>query len=158
MIQTEPQFQNIPEALKARTQWVCYRQDKSPVNPKSGEDAKANDPNTWGGYSQALTYYENHKGNGIAGIGYEFSYYDPYCGIDLDHCRDPETGQITPWAWEIIKQFNSYTEISPSGTGVHIIIEGKLPLGANHQKNLEGGGKIEIYDCLRYFTVTGILL
>jgi putative DNA primase/helicase len=61
------------------------------------------------------------------GIGYVFSAEDPYTGIDLDKCRDPETGTIEEWAQEIIISLRSYTEISPSGRGVHIIVRGKLP-------------------------------
>ena len=147
--------QNIPAPLKVAPQWVCYRRDKTPVDPKSGQAAKANDPNTWGTFEQAVRHFEKHKQNGIAGIGREFSFYDAFCGLDLDHCRNPQTGEIEAWAREIVERFASYTEISPSGTGLHIWIKGKLPPGADHQKNLPGGGKIEVYDCLRYFTVTG---
>jgi primase-polymerase (primpol)-like protein len=145
----------FPQELKAKAQWVGHTHDKTPINPKTGGNAQADNPETWGTFPQTVKYYEAHKENGIAGVGREFSFYDPYCGIDLDHCRDPETGEIEPWAWEIIKRFASYTEISPSGTGVHIWIKGKLPPGAENQKNLEGGRKIEVYDVGRYFTVTG---
>lgn len=156
--------ENIPQGLKERHQWVLWKSEiregkptKIPYCPKDPKlKAKANKPETWGTHDEALNLYEARKGNGIAGIGYEFSYYDPYSGIDLDHCRDPKTGKIDPWALEIIKQFNSYTEISPSGTGVHIWLKAKFPNGAeDHQKNLPGGGKIEVYDVGRYFTVTG---
>jgi putative DNA primase/helicase len=145
-----------PAELKKLPHWVAHRPDKTPVNPKTGGNAQADNPATWGTFAQAVKHCEAHKGNGIVGIGYEFSYYDPFCGIDLDHCRNPETGEIEAWAWEIISRFNSYSEVSPSETGVHIIIKAKLPKGAeDHQKNLDGGGKIEVYDVGRYFTVTG---
>ena len=55
---------------------------------------------------------------------------DPYVGIDLDDCRNPETGEIAAWAQEIIDRFDSYTEVSPTGTGVRILIRtatGLLP-------------------------------
>ncbi|MGO9175720.1 MAG: hypothetical protein ACLQED_06205 [Desulfobaccales bacterium] len=147
--------ETIPQELKARPQWVAFKPDKTPVNPKTGVNAQADNPSTWGEFGQAVKYYEARKGNGVSGIGYEFSFYDPYCGIDLDHCRNPETGEIEAWAREIISRLNSYTEISPSGTGIHILVKGKLPPGGDHQKNLPDGGKIEVYDSLRYFTVTG---
>jgi putative DNA primase/helicase len=148
-------FDRIPSELKKRRQWVAYRPDKTPVNPTTGGNAQADNPETWGNYEEAVQHWENHKGNGISGIGYEFSFYDPYCGIDLDKCRDPDSGEIKPWAQEIIKKLDSYTEISPSGTGVHILVKGKLPKGADHQKSLPENGKIEVYDVGRYFTVTG---
>jgi hypothetical protein len=73
----------------------------------------------------------------------------PYTVIDLDHCRDPETGIIEPWAQEIIDRLASYTEISPSGTGVHIWVKGKLPPGRRRKRNFEA------YDSDRYLTLTG---
>jgi hypothetical protein len=45
---------------------------------------------------------------------------DGIAGIDLDGCRDPTTGEIAEWAMKIVRSINSYTEISPSGTGVKI--------------------------------------
>lgn len=53
-------------------------------------------------------------------VGFVFTRDDPFVGIDLDHCRDPETGKIKPWALEIVAKLNSYSEVSPSGTGLHI--------------------------------------
>ena len=139
----------IPPELKAFPQWVCYRSNKIPVNPKTGDNAKADDPGTWSEFDHAVRYWEAHRSNGIAGIGFEFSPGDPYTGVDLDKCRKPETGEIEPWALEIVRHLNSYTEVSPSGTGLHIWIKGKLPPGARRK------GKVEMYDTARYFTVTG---
>src|SRR5207244_12523629 len=56
--------------------------------------------------------------DGFAGVGFVFSSDDPYTGVDLDKCRNPETGQIEEWAQGIIEQLDSYTESSQSGTGV----------------------------------------
>jgi primase-polymerase (primpol)-like protein len=62
---------------------------------------------------------------------------------------NPKTGKVKGWAKEIIEMMGSYTEVSPSGTGVKIIIKGTLP-GNGIKK-----GNIEIYDKGRYFTITG---
>jgi primase-polymerase (primpol)-like protein len=70
-------------------------------------------------------------------------------GIDLDRCRDVQTGDIEPWASEIIHSLDSYTEVSPSGSGVHILVRGTLPPGGRRK------GNIEMYPDGRYFTVTG---
>jgi len=144
-----PELDKIPPELKAFRQWVCYRPNKIPVNPKTGDNAEANDPDTWGEIDQAVSHWEAHRGNGVAGVGFEFSHEDPYTGIDLDKCRDPETGEIEPWALEIVRRFNSYTEVSPSGTGLHIWIKAKLPPSGRKK------GKVEMYDGGRYFTMTG---
>jgi putative DNA primase/helicase len=139
----------IPLELKAFPQWVCYRQNKIPVNPKTGDNAKADDPGTWGEFDRAVRHWEAHRGNGITGIGFEFSPGDPYTGVDLDKCRDPETGKIEPRALEIVRRLESYTEVSPSGTGLHIIVKATVPPGGNRK------GQVEMYDSARYFTMTG---
>jgi hypothetical protein len=94
-----------------------------------------------------VTYAMSHSR--MAGIGYVFAQDDPYCGIDLDHCRDPKTGAIAPWAMKIVQALDTYTEISPSGTGLHCVQEGILP-GRRRRK-----GRIEMYSEGRFFTVTG---
>ena len=144
-----PRADGIPEKLKTLRQWVAWQGAKIPINPISGNHAASNDLNTWGTFDQAWGYYEQHKTNGCHGIGFMFSSNDPYTGIDLDKCINPDNGEIEPWAKDIIGQMKSYTELSPSGTGVHIIVRGELPPEGNRK------GKIEMYSHSRYFTVTG---
>ena len=63
------------------------------------------------------------KPHGMGGIGLEFTVLDDgraLGGIDLDTCRNIETGEIEEWALKIIENFKSFTEVSPSGTGVKI--------------------------------------
>ena len=62
-------------------------------------------------------------------------------GVDLDQCRDPNTGAFEPWATSLIAFLNSYTEISPSGTGAKVFLFGSLPEGATEGKRY----KAEIY-------------
>ena len=123
---------------------------KLPYNPLTHEAAQSNNSQTWASICEATRAYQN--GN-YAGIGFMFSDSDPYTGIDLDRCRDLETGQIEEWAQGIIKRMNSYAEITPSGTGVHILIKAKLT-GAGVKRAVDGH-EIEIYDRARYFTMTG---
>jgi len=156
----KPAFENIPEELKNYKQWVAWKAEqrgegkptKIPVNPISGSNASTNKPETWGTYDEAVTYYNKHKDNGIAGIGFVFTKDDPFCGIDLDNCYDPVTETMEDWASEILMELNSYSEISPSNTGVKIFTKASLPgSGRNF-------GNMEIYDTGRYFTVTGARL
>jgi len=144
-----PDFSKIPPELKAPPQWVTYKADKTPVNPKTGGNAQADNPTTWGEFSQAAKHYDAYKKNGIAGVGFEFSANDPYTGIDLDRCRDLATGEIEAWARTIIDRLASYTEVSPSGRGVHVLVKAKVPPGGNKK------GKTEMYSQGRYFTMTG---
>ncbi len=85
----------------------------------------------------------------LLGLDLNSSPQDPYTGVDLDKCRDPETGEIEPWARSIIDRLKSYTEISPSGCGLHILIRPSSAPGGNRK------GKLEFYDRGRYFTMTG---
>jgi putative DNA primase/helicase len=87
------------------------------------------------------------------GIGYEFAGGELY-GVDLDHVLD-EKGTLTQDAQSIVDKLNSYTEISPSGSGVHIFV---TAIGSNITRHRKQGGFVEIYNEARYFTVTGNVL
>jgi putative DNA primase/helicase len=126
----------IPQELKDEPQWICWRPGpprengkipKIPVNPNTGGNALTNIPSTWGNFEQALKHCQGN--NECRGIGFVFDPIDPYVGIDLDNCRDPKTGEIKKWAQDIVDQLASYTEISVSGSGLHIIVKGVLPNG-----------------------------
>ncbi len=125
-----------------------------------GTMAKSNDASTWSTYAKACAVFS--KG-GYDGIGFMFSAEDQFCGIDLDGCRDPETGKVADWSKEIIREFNTYSEVSPSKTGVKMFCRAKLVEGMTGRKKeldfekvCEGKmPAIEIYDKLRYFAVTG---
>jgi putative DNA primase/helicase len=147
----------IPAELKELRQWVVWREEprdngkmaKVPVDPKTGRNASVNDPSTWGTCEEAQEYCEKFKDQGCCGIGFVFTASDPYVGIDLDNCRNPETGEIQTWAEEIVLRLNSYTELSPSGTGLHVIVQGQLPAGGRRKS------QVEMYDRGRFFTMTG---
>ena len=74
--------------------------------------------------------------------------------VDLDHCVDPGTGKIAPWAREIIIGLDSYSEFSPSGTGVHILGEDIALPGKGRKRPYETGA-VELYDTARFLTFTG---
>ncbi len=140
-------------SIRDLPQWVCWRSSerngkrtKVPYSPSTGVRARSDDPETWGTLAEAR---EAVRENDYDGIGFVFTADDPFCGIDLDGCLDPETGEVEPWALEIVEELDSYTEISPSGTGLHILVRGTLPSDGNRN------GKVEMYDRGRFFTVTG---
>jgi primase-polymerase (primpol)-like protein len=145
----------IPEELRERDQWVGWnwaqrkgRWTKPPVEIATGGRAAVNAPATWCSFAQAAGAYL--KGD-IAGVGFVLTDDDPYTAIDLDKCRDPQTGTIAPWARDIITRLASYTEVSPSGTGIRIIVRGALPPG----RRKDDARGIEMYDSDRYVTLTG---
>ncbi|AIC95407.1 phage/plasmid primase, P4 family [Shouchella lehensis] len=150
------QFFNIPQELRDFPQWIVWRKEtrkgkttKVPYKA-DGRHAKANDKQDWTSFDDAVKAYETGK---FDGIGFMFSKDDPFVGVDLDHCI--EDGAYTDVARDIVDQLDSYTEFSPSGDGLHIIVKGKLPLRgpATGKKNAELG--IEVYRHGRYFTFTG---
>jgi primase-polymerase (primpol)-like protein len=157
---TEP-----PEELRLRTRWVCWRYEldgnnwrKPPYHPGTGRKADTTKPGQWATYAQACAAYH---GQGHDGIGYVFLPQDGYIRIDLDDCRNPQTGAIDRWAQEILVFVGTYAEVSPSGEGLHLIAKGKLRgqdrkvsgLGEHHH------GTLEMYSAgQNYFTYTGAAL
>ena len=119
---------------------------KVPYVSEHGREGREHRPENLAGYKEAVRACKEH---GYEGIGFVFTPEDDLCGVDLDKCLDPETGEIEGWAQEIIEELDSYTEISPSGTGVHVLVRATLPEGRNRK------GRFEAYDRGRYFTVTG---
>ena len=117
-----PHEQHVPTAARALPNWVGWRYEtrdgkktKVPIDPHTNRRAKTNDPTTWADYETALAAVAKY---GLEGVGYVFAEDDPFSGIDIDDCRDPETGVIAEWAQEIIGAVPTYWEVSPSGTGV----------------------------------------
>jgi primase-polymerase (primpol)-like protein len=148
--------ENIPEQLTERPQWVCWRREmrddkptKVPYTPGTERRASSTDLMTWATFEEALAVYEAGEPP-YDGIGFVFCSADPFVGIDLDGCRNPQTGEVEPWAQNIIDTFSAegYVEASPSGAGVHIIVRGIQKEGARRSR-------VEMYGQDRYFTVTG---
>ncbi|MGA2106894.1 MAG: AAA family ATPase [Syntrophorhabdales bacterium] len=148
----------LPTELKALPHWVCWRyvtrngkETKLPIDSATGTAASSTDSSTWGSFERSLRYYSAHRDDGITGVGFVLT-DTPYTGIDLDHCRDPETDTIQPWAVGVIKKVATYAEISVSGTGVHLIAKGELPAGGKRK------GCVEMYSEGRFFAMTGARL
>ncbi len=141
----------IPAALKERKHWLAWnaefvsksaRWTKVPYKILGHGKASSTNPATWAPFSVAWLAVRRFNGVG-------FALSDGICGIDLDHCRNSETGVIEPWAREIVNSIPTCWEITPSGTGLRAFLFGKLPGGGVKK------GNIEIYDQGRYLTVTG---
>lgn len=140
---------SIPEELKTTPRWVCCTADKLPICPRNGAAASSTDPGTWADYATAAGAVSRL---GCRGIGFVLG--DGIAGIDIDHCIDPSTGGVDETALAIVDAMHSYTEISPSGTGLHILWRG-VKAGPACRRSLAPGMVLEMYDGGRYFTVTG---
>lgn len=149
------QLINIPQELRKLNRWVCWnieerknKPTKVPKNPKTGGNAMANNSDTWGSFRLVV---ERCKKDKFLGVGFMFN-GDGLLGVDIDNCRNADTGDLTDEAKDIIDTLGSYTEISASGKGVHIICKGKLPEGKRRC------GNVEMYETLRFFIMTGDVL
>lgn len=152
-------YSAIPNELKALKQWGVFKKiwkpergkyTKIPYDAITGEKGKSNDETTWTDFNTALTAVnQNDKFAGLA-----FFFKAPYVGIDLDHVKEEidrvlhgDTAENL--VYEFMQTTNSYTEVSLSGEGIHIIVKGKLPEGKRRK------GDIEMYDSGRFFALTG---
>jgi len=146
----------------ARTpQWVLWkleqRADKGCKVPYriTGERASSTDPTHWSTFEEACRAMEASPGLWY-GVGFVFSQADDFVGIDLDNCFTEE-GELDQWARDVLSWFPSYTEMSPSGKGLKIFLQGQPNLDRGRRLNIPGkpGAHLEIYSSGRYFTVTG---
>ena len=156
----------VPDDLRQRDAWVCWKLDyrsdrdewtKVPIDATTGRIDDATDPDNWATFDAAVEYYE--RGDTHAdGIGYVFHDSDMAVGIDLDDCRDVDTGELDPWAEEVVDEVDTYTEASPSGTGLHALGVGSMPDDNTRGDIDDADGHVEMYETGRFFTVTGATL
>ena len=148
----------MPKELQAIPSWMLWKyveRDGKKTKPPfqiNGDTADSTDPRTWSTFAEAMDAY---YGGGFDGVGFSLE-GSGYVGIDLDHIMD-EAGAIKRSVLDIVEKLGSYTEMTPSGEGLHIWIRGSKPEGSRCKvSNFDGQGTdIEIYDSGRYFTMTG---
>lgn len=143
-----------PSELKKYDQWVLWKlEEHAEGNPKkvpystSGYKASSTNPETWSSFDEVSDTYRN-SADDYSGIGFVFTKEDPYLCVDYDHVID-SMGIIDPEISEEIKIYNSYSEISQSGTGIHAIMIGTTP-GSRKR----GNGR-EMYDDGQFIAITG---
>lgn len=152
--------ENIPEELKVLPYFVLWKYvqkfdtegnpkkpTKIPFQP-NGKLAESDNEQTWSTFEQVIHTLKNSCE--FQGIGFMFK--APYVGFDTDNSIDINTGEIDPTAMAMIKRLKSYTELSPSKKGFHIIVKVTKPLPINRYKKK---GNYECYEEKRFFTFTG---
>jgi putative DNA primase/helicase len=155
-------LESLPEALRTKPQWMGTRFerrkdgkiDKPPYRVVSGLPvikADKTNPENWTTFEEAWGAYERGE---VDAIGFVFTKDDSSFVVDCDHVIDPETGEIDPAASDVIHALNSYTEVSCSGTGVHVVGHGTKPEYAGCRSGKLGFG-IEVYDSDRFVVMTG---
>jgi putative DNA primase/helicase len=150
-------LENIPEGMRQYRHWLVWklelrddRPTKVPYIAGGVGKASSTDSRTWRTFEEAVQALKSGR---YSGVGFAFCSADPFVGVDLDNCRDPETGKIAEWAQKIIDSFTDIVllEASPSGRGVHLITRGVCKDGVNTKT-------VEVYGQDRFFTVTGALV
>jgi hypothetical protein len=167
---TKPIFENIPTSLQEANRWVVWTIDvregkptKVPLkpnnfNPDDPQQASCSRPQEWASFGTAKRIFDYAQRMPVAkpifGVGRMLDPGDNLVGIDLDKCRNKETGEIAADACEVLALLNSYAEVSPSGTGLRIVIRGTRPDNSQYYiKNVHN--HFECYGESRYLTFTG---
>jgi primase-polymerase (primpol)-like protein len=156
----------IPAVLKFKNQWALWKftwnaeQGKWQKPPRllDGSNASSTSPETWLPFVEALELY---NAGGWGGLSFAPLPDDNLCFFDLDGCIS-EDGVINPEAVDVLKAMDTYTETSPSGSGLRVIACGHRP-ERNGQIAALGNGKVEIFDgsCKdgkpggKFLTITG---
>jgi DNA-binding MarR family transcriptional regulator len=152
----------IPEALRSMRRWMGTRferrkdgkTDKPPYRVVSGLPvikADKTNPDNWATFEEASGAYQRGE---VDAIGFVFIKDDALFVADCDHVIDPETGEIDPAAADVIHVLDSYTELSCSGTGAHVVGYGTKPEYAGC-KSGKLGFDVEVYDSARFVVMTG---
>ena len=150
----------FPAELKELPQWCVAtllpmddgKEDKAPLDPKTGHRASVTDPKTWGSFAQAMIFRDQLRSSGRAPraqVGFIFNRDDPYAVIDLDTYKAKVDG-VKELHAEIKRNAQTYTEISQSGLGTHIIGRGLVVDGARNDVNC-----VELYSHARFMICTG---
>jgi len=112
--------------LRDKKIWVCWKwlwDGKRWTKPPYRADdpkryASTSDPETWGSYEEAV---EQVRAGNADGIGFVLKGLD-IGGIDLDSCRDIDTGEIALWVKDYLSEFSdAYIEATVSGEGLRIL-------------------------------------
>ena len=146
--------EQIPSELRNAPQWIVSREEivdgrptVPPRHPGTGQKIDPTNPLNWGTFEQAVATGEPY-------LGFCLSHGDPYTIIDLDDKADkPATQEQREFFQKLIAAFGSYTEVSRSGRGFHIVVRGRIPAGRRSDKN-----RVEVYTADRYFIMTGNVL
>lgn len=150
----------LPEVLaplKALPRWMVWRWEqpkkaakrtKVPYQP-NGRKASSIDPKTWCSFEDAVRAAHRYDGIGFALLD------SNYGAFDIDDCRDPESGVVHPWAIDLVQKAGSYTEVTPSSTGLRILGYAESPY-VSRKLPVMDGVTCELYrKAKRYITISG---
>ncbi len=149
--------ENVPQELKEKDQWVCYKIDRGKdkvgkymIDCKTTMFAKSNNSSTWCDFETAERFMKRRNMDGIA-----FVLTEGYVFIDIDHAID-ENGNYNELAQNLLNDLpGTYAEKSCSGRGIHIICKGDL--GEDYKRRNDYIG-LEMYQNKRFLCITGDII
>jgi primase-polymerase (primpol)-like protein len=165
------------QPLLAQCRWVMWRYEarngggKPSMAPYVAADpnrhASSKDPCDWCDFETAIAAAKRHGFDGVSfALTPAVATTKPgtftstattwIAAFDLDDCRNPKSGALSLWAQGLIEEARSYVEITPSGTGLRIIGNGRADSAVHNKLKAPGGGSCEIYrHTPKFITVTG---
>src|SRR5262245_16289513 len=118
---------HLPAAVRASTRCVVWRRERRDGRVTKvpymatcpSRRAAVDDPRTWCGFDIAVAAMNAGHGDGVS-----WALGDGYAGGDFDHVLDPTTGVVATEVMAIVELLDSYTEVTPSGEGLHVLMRG----------------------------------
>ncbi|WP_338847919.1 VapE domain-containing protein [Massilia sp. W12] len=157
-------FARVPPSLASRPQWLLWRFESNPKKPdgkplkvpyyangrkRYGTQGTPNDRDQLVTLAEAQAALAKGGKEKYIGLGFAFLPGDGLIGIDIDKCLDPDTGEVSALAQEVLALCPGYTEKSPSGTGLHIFMSGQCQTFKSDKIGLE------VFCGRQFFTWTG---
>jgi len=125
---------HIPAEMLAAKRWMRFFLKPKPEGGTAkiplGNHA---DESTWSTFDECVAAREHGQGLGYAFYGSDIQ------ALDIDHCRNPKTGQICNEAMLLLSRLPSWAEYSVSGQGIHVFFKGNVR------------GKQLIETCIQYW-------
>ena len=155
----------VPQIFKTYANWVTYKdatkEGKVPTISGTTRNASSSDSATWVSYGVACENITAGRGYPNLGFVTDGERAGNLTGVDIDGCRNLETGEITEWSERILTLLGpTYVEVTPSGGGLRAWVTGVIRKGENVFKLALSAGygdkvQVEVYDDRKYFTMTG---
>src|ERR1017187_4379632 len=146
----------IPDEMKCLHGWLYWVGNKYPktlrVDPQTGS-GNHNNPACLASLDDVLEHIRHFTCR--HGLAFSFQREFGLTYIDLDDCRNPESGELTEFASSIVERLDSYSEISVSKRGLHIVVRGQVDRPRMHTRTKWAGQQIEIKPHSFYMTVSG---
>jgi hypothetical protein len=181
----------IPTYLTEHDRWLLWRtktttdrktgekrSTKVPISYHTSKPADVTKPQSWTDYTNVEAAL-NRKTGAWDGMGFVLGFIEQAAevviGLDLDTCLDDD-GALAEWAPPFLHAMPSYSEISPSGTGIKVFARIRLtdspatrrlldiPEGDTDQARTKNFGErlngqhapsAALFLMKRYFTTTG---